>query len=161
MGDWGNWLIIIAVVALAVGPVMMFQPSAGQRKLAKFRALANEKGLRVRLAGGNVSELKGTALYALPWQHKALKGEQWSLIFKGYDHDLHLLQRWACEGVGDPGLRALLLAQLPALPATVSGVSAGPEGLGVNWSERGSLEELLMLINWLTDLQAALLALRS
>jgi hypothetical protein len=160
VSDWTSWLIIIAVVALAVGPVMMFQPSGNQRRLASFRAAANRQGLRVRLAGGNVSELKGTALYALPWRLKKLRSEHWSLVRKSYQHELHLLGFWAWTGAENPRVRQLMLARLVELPVSVMGVSAGPEGLGVNWTEQGPAAELDGLIVWLTSVQDELAAIR-
>lgn len=158
MSDWQTWLLIIAVVALAVGPVMMFKPSGGQRKLARLRALANQTGLRVRLATAKTTELKGTALYAMPWRHKQLRALQWVLVRKSYAHEMHLNEHWSwesAEGVTEP-IKALLSAEMRRLPSTVMGVSAGPEGLGVNWSERGSEAELRVLMAWLEDVQGKL-----
>ncbi|UTA49380.1 hypothetical protein L1F30_07545 [Simiduia sp. 21SJ11W-1] len=155
MSDWNSWLLIIAVVALAVGPVMMFKPSGGQRKLAKLRGIANRAGLRVRLASGNNKALAGTALYAMPWVHKPLRSLQWALVRKDYVHEIHLNDVWSWENstqVPD-AVKALLAEEIPALPVSVMGVSAGAEGLGVNWSERGSEVELQAIMAWLTEMQ--------
>lgn len=157
MGEWTSWLIIVAVVALAVGPVMMFQPSAGQRKLAQIRAYANQHGVRVRLASKSIPELSNTACYALPWQDRRIADMQWQLVRKAYTHGLHLNGVWAWQKKGNKTPEeSILLKPLALLPETIKGVSASPEGLSVNWDEKGGEQELVELLKWLTDLQRIL-----
>ncbi|MBB3168525.1 hypothetical protein [Simiduia aestuariiviva] len=137
---------------------MMFRPSGGQRKLATLRARANSEGLRVRLASGHDPSLKGTALYAMPWRHKGLRSQRWALVRKDYAHDIHVNDFWSWESEAAPELADMLNEQIKALPNTVMGVSAGPEGLGVHWSERGSMAELEFLMAWLSSFQNAMAA---
>ena len=157
MDSWTSWIIVIAVVALAVGPVMMFQPSAGQKKLARFRAFANQKGVRITLATKATPELSGTACYALPWIDRSLQSLCWQLIRKSYSHGLHLNEFWAWQSeTASAHVSQVLSQQLLLLPDSVMSVIASPSGLGVYWSESGSDEDLEFLLSWLHDTQKML-----
>lgn len=159
MGSWTSWLIIIAVVALAVGPVMMFQPSAGQKKLARMRALANRQGVRVSLASKAMAELVGSACYSLPWVDPSLQGLCWQLVRKSYSHGLHLNEFWSwqSDAASAPAI-SVLSQQLALLPESVKSVIASPAGLGVYWKESGSEQELVFLLAWLHETQLKLKA---
>lgn len=157
--SWTSWLIIIAVVALAVGPVMMFQPSAGQKRLAQFRAKANQSGLNVMLASKAIPELEGTACYSLPWIDQSLRKNQWQLVRKSYQHELHLNGFWAWlpDNIHRKG-EAVLKAQLEQISANVVSVVASPAGLGVYWNEKGDMAEFESILVWLAQTQKRLLA---
>ncbi|BFM11467.1 hypothetical protein R50072_16200 [Simiduia litorea] len=157
MGNWTSWLIIIAVVALAVGPVMMFQPSAGQKKLARMRAFANRQGVRVALASMAIPELLGSACYSLPWVDRSLQGLGWQLIRKSYPHEIHLNDFWSWQSEeATASVKQVLHQQLPLLPDSVVSVIASPGGLGVYWRESGSDKELEFLLVWLQETQRLL-----
>ena len=42
-------IVVIAVVAMVLGPIMMLQPNAAQRSQEQLRRRAMELGLRVRI----------------------------------------------------------------------------------------------------------------
>lgn len=159
MGSWTNWLIIISVVALAIGPVMMFQPSASQKKLARMRAFANQQGVRVSLASKAISELSGSACYSLPWIDRSLHKLSWQLVRKSYSHGLHLNEFWSWQsGVATGPAIDVLSQQIALLPDSVVSVMASPAGLGVYWKESGAEKELEFLLAWLLETQQKLKA---
>lgn len=155
--DFAAILLILGAVALVLGPVMMFRPSPRDRQLAALRGHANRQGIRVALAAGGIAELKGSARYAMPWAHKLLKAQRWSLVRKSYQHGLHLAGYWAWQGDAAPApLIPLLEGFVARLPDSVVALSAGPEGLSVNWREQGGLAVLQSLLSDLAELQQQL-----
>lgn len=155
--DLTTILILIGALALALGPVMMFKPSPRDRQLASLRGHANRQGIWVALATGGIVELKGSARYAMPWAHKQLKAQRWSLVRKSYTHGLHLADYWAWDGEAAPAVLIPLLEPFVAsLPESVVALSAGPEGLSVNWREHGDVALLQSLLSKLAGLQQQL-----
>lgn len=151
------WLIIIAVVALAVGPVMMFQPNASERRLARLRQRAAELKMRVSLMHGKSPELEHTACYSCYWRHKSLTGQYWQLLRKGFAHGIHLADVWSWEGEpATSDLHPVIEQFLKELPDTVQALIASPQGLGVAWRERGDVEQVELINEKILSLQEKL-----
>lgn len=150
-------LLVLAALALVIGPVMMFRPSARDRRLASLRAHANEQGIRVALASAATAELKDSARYILPWPQKLLKSQRWGLVRKAYPHGLHIATYWAWQGEAAPAaLVPVLEGYVSGLPASVVALTAGPDGLSLNWREQGDVALLQSLLAGLAALQAQL-----
>ena len=136
-------VVIVFAVAMVFGPVMMLQPSKGQKRIAKTRQLANQKGLRVRLAriqDGNNSI--NAAIYSMPWPENTVKhcrGKlEWQLQKGQYAHDLHFAQNWewtnskrAPEVTYD-----VLRNALEKLPGNINILAANEGGLECAWNEK-------------------------
>jgi len=138
------WVIIIIVitVALALGPVMMLRPTAGQKRLSTLRACAHEKGLRVRLESDPRKQKEGQlAVYTLPWcvESKKKGGSivEWMLIKQSFSHELHFSGEWDWMGKGraPKSSHQNIKTLLSHNPVNMLALSASRLGLGVYWKE--------------------------
>ena len=93
MSFWPIILIVLAI-AMAVGPVMMMQPTTRDRRLAGLRQDAAQAGLHVRMSDYEKGEKKRpVAVYT--YQVNLPKGTPtWSLIRRSYSHDIHFHATW-------------------------------------------------------------------
>lgn len=136
--------IIGLAVAMAIGPVMMLQPNQAQRRAAKLRSNAAQRGLIVRAPG------EGLGMnYMLPWRSSKELDNNWHLEKQSFAHGAHFYNEWDFKRDLKGGSNALLKAgsnRLKDYLDQLDGVSA----LGVNrvgvylcWDERlnGKSEE--------------------
>lgn len=154
------WVIVtlLGVVAMLVGPSMMLQLHAGERRQGRLRALARDLGLRVSMGAlprrsTDMATPPQLAIYCLP--RKNLKGASaWMLVRTAYAHEQHFLQHWDWANSGRPGAAELQRMEhlVPDLPASVAGLSAGQGGLCCYWNERGDDQTLLSLKEMLEKL---------
>lgn len=159
------WLIVIviAVVAMVLGPIMMLQPNATQRQQEQLRTRAMELGLRVRISSlpkqnVDTETPAATPVYYLPVEaEKGKKGRSgWLLIRMPYTHEAHFQGDWQWHGHGRASAAetAVLKEVLKLLPPSVSAVEAGIQGYGFYWSEAGGIKRLEALLPLLQRLQA-------
>lgn len=139
-------LVIIAVVALMLGPIMLMQPSPQQRKTAALRQYALQRGVRVSMQASpmvkdteNKSEMMPA--YSFPWTENGYAKHQWLMLRTQYDHELHAYGVWDWRTRPNLGfedeLVDLLKRSLDLLPESVVGLGAGPQGISVFWDESG------------------------
>ncbi|BFM06978.1 hypothetical protein [Halioxenophilus aromaticivorans] len=151
-------LIIVLVIAMAVGPVMLMQPSGRQRRLAKLRQQAANQGLTVSTGGWPSKAGKrptGAMRYSLPWAADDRHHDKLLLVKKDYQHELHVAGCWQLYSDQDqvrPSTEQFL--QSANLPAGV--YAMGFDGLGafVDWSEDRS-EDLTAVAEFLLALRAS------
>lgn len=157
------WLIVlvIAVVAMILGPIMMLQPNAAQRSQEQLRRRAMELGLRVRIMSlprqaTDTETPAATPVYYLPAEpSEGSQAVEWLLIKASYDHAAHFLDRWQWHGRGRASAQEteVLTHILKALPPSVSAVEATLQGYGFYWSEVGGVTRLETLLPLLQQLQ--------
>jgi hypothetical protein len=161
------WVIflLVAVVAMVLGPIMMLQPHAGQRAQEHLRRRAMELGLRVRIMSlprqaTDTETPAATAVYCLPDQQSedAISRAEWLLLRTAYVHAAHFMDDWQWHGAGRTSAEeeAVLRQIVPSLPLSVSAVGGGPQGVCFYWSERGGedvLNRLLPLLQRLRDVR--------
>jgi len=151
---WLPILICLGAAALLLGPILLMQPSAGQRREAKLRQCALEKGLRVHLqvppTGADVPNyVKTMAMYCLPWTEQGDTRHVWTLVKKNYSHELH------CHGRWDWGIKcesrdvSPVLSLIDQVPEKVIAIAGGPQGLCGFWSEIGSEADVEAISEWL------------
>ncbi len=146
-----TFLLVAGLTFLFVfGAALGMRLSPRQAQIARLRAAAVAKGLRVRVAPaaatGRVSP--NEVVYVLPWRLEQLE-QAGELRFRA-----------AIEAAGDwhaqapPGIaQARLLEILASLPPGVTELTAVADGLAVRWDEKGKEPEV-------GRLAAALVALR-
>lgn len=146
--SYTTWLVILAVIALCVGPVMMFQPSARDRRLAELRTAAIGRGARVSLGSG---QAKGFTRYAMAWKTKRNDRQFWRLMRKDYSHPIHLAEVWSLASATAPSEeeRLWLEQQLPGLSDGIGLLEFAPDGAALFWSESGGKAELEPILQWL------------
>ncbi len=139
----GTIVIIILVVALAMGPVMLAMPSKRQSYLARLRASAQRKGFYVQLTQLTLGPAEGDKLrlaaYRLMWDQK-VKLPSWRLLRKHYEHDFHFQGAWDWEGPTvtlSQQVEGWLKKHLNELPDSVKGVGADNNGVTLYWLEQG------------------------
>jgi hypothetical protein len=141
----GLILLAAAVVAMVVGPIMMLQPSASQRRQEQLRSSAMALGLRVKIMSlprqaTDIDTPSALPMYCLPRsQAKIETAVTWLLLRGTYIHEAHFFAEWQWfgEGRASPSEQQWLHAHLSRLPESVAAVSSTPEGVCVYWSEAG------------------------
>ncbi len=151
---WLPIIICLGAAALLLGPILLMQPSAGQRREARLRQCAADQGLRVHLqvppVGTEVPRhIKSMPMYCLPWTEQADTRHQWSLVKKNYTHELHCAGQWDWSVGCESRDVNFVLPALDRVPAKVVAVAAGPQGLCVYWSEIGSEADVEAIATWL------------
>lgn len=144
-------IIVVLVICMAVGPIMMLQPSKRQKRIAGLRTAAAKHGFKVHMARLNDSNI---AVYTKSWpadDKKIYSGEPLTLTRKGYAHGLHLSQYWQLNCAKDlsEAARSRLETLLTSLPDKVSGVEITPGGPGLYWLETGGEQQLAEVEAWL------------
>lgn len=143
MNVWGLVFIVVAI-AMAVGPIMMFQPSQRDRRLAKLRQLAAQQGLKVRLAKQELlSGDKKVAVYSLPVKlSKAVPTA--TLVRQEYEHEVHFCKTWELQDNSQipASYQASLKSYISALPESIVGLDISPSLLGVWWLESDKASNL-------------------
>lgn len=157
-------VIIVAVVAMVLGPIMMLQPNATQRKQEELRRRAMELGLRVKIVSLPKLNTDAETPAALPVYYlpdeasgKRMPRTGWLLIRMPYAHEAHFNGTWQWHGDGRASAAELAALNeiVAVLPPSVRAVEANVEGYGFYWSESGGVNRLETLVPLLHQLQAA------
>lgn len=165
------WLLIIALLLVAFGPILWLRPSARDRRLAALRAEGRKQGLRVEMrrypkldlrpeervtAGGkHLEPLLESAVYLQPLEARLRNLPGWRIL-RG-EEGLPAGPGWVFElgrRPDHPALRSLLdtlTPQLATLPADVVALECGLLDLGAYWLERpgSGAAEVAALAAWL------------
>ncbi len=158
MNSWLPVVIVLMAVAMVVGPVMLMQPSARQRREASLRSRAESLGLRVHLLPLPGSKTPGqlSPAYCLPWRRDNADLSAWLLVRGNYEHALNFSGVWQWQQGMEAGSawHEPVLKLLPQLPACVQAVGNGPQGLCLYWDELGGSGRVDELGDWLSRLAA-------
>ncbi len=151
-------IIIVLVIAMAVGPVMLMQPSGRQRRLASLRQQAAGVGMTVGVIAWPTKagdKPTGAMRYGLPWLPESRHSDKLLLVKKDYEHDLHTAGFW--HKVAEQGVVKKATDQLLNQDQVPAGVYAlGFDGMGafVDWSEERSAD-LPVILAFLQQLRAS------
>ena len=133
------WPLVIIAVAMmmVVGPIMMFQPSAGMRKLEKLRAEALTHKVRVKMRQTQAGE--SVASYHLQHQNDL---PNFTLERQTMAHDVHFYTIWDWQNGKSATLGARqtthLKRFLERLPETVVAVECQAHTVSLWWTEKQS-----------------------
>lgn len=151
MSFWPIILILLAI-ALAVGPIMMMQPSSREKRIATLRQEAAQAGLRIRMAKNNKEDdIKPIAVYT--YLAELPEGTQtWSLLRRSYEHEIHFHKTWewqtATKGISSNKEEALFQF-VDALSDDIVGLEVNENRVGIWWNEKpntltiGGVKQLL------------------
>lgn len=158
---WLPILICLGAVCLIAGPILLMQPTPAERREALLRQQALKEGLRVHLqpppAGSNLpGEPRFAAMYCLPCKDNEEARNKWTLVKKGYRHDLHVAGFWDWQQETRQIDLVRLRSSLESVPDGVFAVASGPQGLCCYWSERGGVEGVRAVADWLKETSLAL-----
>ncbi len=148
--DLMSWLIVGLVVCMALGPVMLMQPSKRQGQLARFRSRAAQLNVRVRL-----SEWEGdsVAIYSVQWpadNQRRFDGPKGVVMRKSYQHPSHLLDYWELPKDFRTGPVNTWVSNLVSKqPQSVVGLQVNEAGVGAYWLERGTQADLDAIVEGL------------
>lgn len=139
---WIPVAICLAAIALFLGPILLMQPTASQRREAKLRKLALDHGLRVHLqqypeGAESDGRTKTIASYCLPWADKKDAQHAWVLVKKKYEHGLHFSGRWDWNKKAEGVNLTALEQSLDTVPERIIAIASGPQGLCCYWNELG------------------------
>lgn len=155
MDNYWPLLLIIGAIALAVGPVMMMQPSQRIRRLTALRQGAAQKAMRVRLETMKVgSEKKEIAVYSLllPSSDTPKTARpSWTLLKKEYAHGINFYGEWEWANpkhTAPPNHHNALRSIVDTLDESIVGIELSPNAVGVYWKEKqrtiDDIEQLLI-----------------
>ncbi len=134
-------VIVVLVIAMAVGPVMLMQPSKAQKRLAALRQEAVRLGLSV--GSSTVKAPDGAPCWTY-WLSLTEKNTRQAVLLerKNYEHGLHIAKYWSVKR-GDPAdLPASIVSALTALPSSVYMFEINEHAIGVHWTELGGARVL-------------------
>ncbi len=134
-----TYLLILVVVLIALSPLLSMMPSRRQRQLADLRQAAASAGLYVKLE--KAADGSPRVFYGCRRQRGDRPEAPVSLARSGND--------WVPAAGHWPSDRC---AALEPLPEGVIGVREDREGVGVNWDEQGSREDVEAIAGVLRDL---------
>lgn len=140
----GLIFLLIGIVAMVVGPIMMLQPSAAQRRQESLRQRAAQLGLRVKIVSlpqqATESELPAVIpVYCLPHEPQGKNMSQWLLLRGAYAHEANFFGSWVWHGKerATTAEQEWLRSKLASLPNSVAALECGPQGICIYWSEAG------------------------
>jgi len=147
------WLIIIILgaIALTVGPIMMFKPSAREQRLATLRQSAAQKGIGVRLVSEKASSSKQPLMvYSKSLPPRSSVGVEWLLLKSTLSHEVNFYQDWdwvdstqSAPQQYQQAIRHLIRT----LDGPIWGIELTHHAVGVWWNEEHlalhQIEELL------------------
>ena len=139
MSLWALLFIGLAVM-MAIGPVMLMQPSRRERHLAGLRQQAAQLGLSVRMAkypdteSGTASD--AVAVYSLPVELPSTTAS-WQLIRRSYSHNIHFYGHWDWQRPADLPLpqQGQLKQLLDDFPSDIVGIELSKASIGIWWRE--------------------------
>lgn len=154
-----QYLIIFAVLAIVIGPVMWIMPSPSQRRIVKLRNYAISKGFHIKVAD-------------LPQSHRQkvrredpVRGVHYSLPLlvkpkPGDEKFIYCLTRlgtqpqWVDDDI--PGNANLMEQLLAAMPEAVVAVEYASYGVAVYWREKGGNDAVDIIAQQLQSFRQAL-----
>ncbi|WP_394201812.1 hypothetical protein [Marinagarivorans algicola] len=142
-------VIVVLVVAMMIGPVMIMQPTKGQKRLAALRRYAAAQGLHVNASQIKTSDDTVCWFYWLPLAEK----DQLPIMRlerQNYAHGLHVAKYWAFK-TPETEVPQAIERFLLTLPPSVCGFETKTHAVGVHWSEAGGQKNL---DTWLPGLQS-------
>ncbi len=134
-----TYLLILVVVLVALSPLLSMMPTRRQRQLANLRQAAAIAGLYVKLE--QAADGSPRVFYGCRRQRGDTTAAPVTLDRAGTD--------WVPSTGHWPSERCAALAPLPE---GVFGVREDREGVGVNWDEQGSREDVEIIARVLRGL---------
>lgn len=149
-------VIVVLVIAMAVGPVMLMQPSGRQRRLAKLRTAALGEGIRVSVSAwpSKAGDCPiGAMRYGLPYGSDEREATKVLLVRKNYQHELHLAGVWQkFPDNAQVNQKTLQLVQDNPLAECIYSFGFDGGSAFVDWSE-GNSADLAMIKQVLVGLR--------
>lgn len=153
-------LILILVLAFILAPIIALKPRGRQNRLEQLRLAARAQGavfsMRRLPALKTDTELSDPlAVYSLTPGEKLQMQSEWILRRTSYQHSLNFFEEWdwANEHRPSDSIQTLLKSRLASLPESVKGISAGPHGVALFWTEEGEKEFLVEMIDLLKQIK--------
>lgn len=158
------WFIVLTILVLAmvVGPIMMFKPSKRDQRLAALRQAAAQKGLGVRLVPTKHHNSKhAVAVYSSyinepktsdnPDEVAEVTPLKWVLLKQSFEHGVHFYGYWDWQ---DSNAKApvadhvTLKSLLDELDETFVGLELTDIGVGLWWTEKShGIEDVYSLLS--------------
>jgi type II secretory pathway pseudopilin PulG len=152
MDNYWPVIFIIGAIALAVGPVMMMQPSQRIRRLSALRQAAAQLSIRVRLTTITLPLGKTeAAVYSMPLPTSDAVRPSWILLKQDYTHGANFHNDWDWESqkqISASHQNAILRDILESLDDSIVGLEMSQNAIGIYWQEKSltidQVNQLLM-----------------
>lgn len=164
-----SYLIIAAVILLAITPIFWLKPTPRQRQLEALRYAAQRTGFQVRLAarpGVKIGPPRlDVALYFLPWTEPVDQRDpeacRWLLVRQSFEGQWSPWEGWRWLTPGPASLREAIAEVLPLMPESACALEASSLGVGFYWDERPADPEAILpvMLPTLQTLRTAIEAL--
>lgn len=140
MDNYWPVIFIVCAIALAVGPVMMMQPSQRIRRLSALRQAAAQKSMRVRLSTVTLtSGKKEVAVYSMPLPKTEAVRPKWTLLKQGYTHEANFDNLWDWENKKNTAPKdqhAILRELISSFDESIIGFEVSQSSVGIYWCEK-------------------------
>lgn len=140
MSNYWPIIFIVCAIALAVGPIMMMQPSQRSRRLSELRQAAAQKAMRVRLTTVTLSSGKQeVAVYSVSLPPTEAVRPSWVVLKQAYAHDVNFddLWDWNNHKYAAPAHQhAALRDILSSVDPSIVGLELTQSTVGVYWQEK-------------------------
>jgi len=150
MSYWAIIFIIIAI-AMALGPIMMMQPSRRDRRLADLRQKAASLGLQVRMSD---YEGRPVAVYSKPADLPKTT-ISWQLLKQSYSHGIHFYQEWQLldnSSAVPAEIEHAIKLYIDELFQDIVGIEVNKKAVGVWWLEKPNTETVEQILSSLNSL---------
>lgn len=142
MQNWTPLIFVLLAIALAVGPIMMMQPTKTQQRLAKLRDDARKMGLMVTMCVWPSKfkvKVNSYMRYQQPWHTQHPPKCTFFLFKQGYEHDLHLAKTWEkVEAINLPEEKLTGLLLNNEILENIASIGCTTQGVFVDWNENNS-----------------------
>ncbi len=139
MSFWPILLIGLAI-AMAVGPIMLMQPSNRDKRLANLRQKAALAGLHVRMSNYDKGDQKITVAVYSCNVNLPKNTPSWSLLRRSYRHEIHFYGVW--EWQTDKRLESKkfddLRGFLDKISNDIVGIEVNEKSVSLWWKENPS-----------------------
>ena len=140
MDNYWPVIFIVCGIALAVGPVMMMQPSQRIRRLSALRQAAAQKSMRVRLSTVVLPSGKTeVAVYSMSLPPTETIRPAWILLQQDYSHDVNFHQKWEWDNkkhTAPKTQHTVLRELLSSFDQSIIGLEASQSSVGIYWCEK-------------------------
>lgn len=164
-----TYLIIAAVVLVAIAPIFWFKPTPRQRQLEVLRYTAQRAGLQVRIAPHpdtatekpQLDSILYFVLWTLPPEKREGEACRWTLVRNSFNGEWSPWEGWRWIKPGPRSVREAIATILPQLPESCCGLEASSLGVGFYWNERPAIPDAIIpvMLPALQELRAAIEAL--
>jgi hypothetical protein len=156
MDNYWPVIFIVCAIALAVGPVMMMQPTQRIRRLSALRQAAAQKSMRLRLSTVELTSGKTeVAVYSIQLPKTEVIRSAWTLLKQAYPHEANFYSLWDWKNkkhIAPEAQHTILRQLISSFGESIIGLEVGQSSVGIYWCEKTlTIDDIESLLNRCKD----------